>query len=129
MNNIITPEGIQLILEDFSYNNGTFYYSVNTVDNNITDDKLFPAQIYSVIYFYEPKNKKGKSFFLSLLTLEIEEPPPTQNLNFQLKLDPARLKYARYYNKCIIYLAILFPKTKEGNLVWSGTIAKQIELN
>ena len=129
VNNIITPEGILLTLKDFSYNNGTFYFSVNTRDNNITDDKLFPAQIYSVLYFYEPKNKKGKSFLLSLLTLEIEEPPLTQNLEFQLELDSTQLKYAGYYNKCIIYLAILFPQAKNGNLLWSDTIAKEIGLN
>jgi len=127
--NIITPKGIPLKLQDFSFNNGTFYFSVNTPDNNITDDKLFPARIYSVLYFYDPKNKKRKSFEFHLLTQEIEELSSSHNLEFHLSLNSLQSKAAGLYNKCIIYSAILFPKAKDGNLVWSGTIAKQVELN
>jgi hypothetical protein len=129
LNNIITPEGIPLQTEDFSFNNETFSFSFNLIDRNNANDLIFPAQIYSVLYFYEPKNKNRESFLFSLLTQEIEEPQSGENLIIRLNLDATQLKNASLYNKCIIYSALMFSKIDMDNPVWSSTIARQIDLN
>ncbi len=128
INNIITPEGFFITINDFSFSSSIIRLSIDFSRNNIQSTISFPLLIHAVLYVYVPWKENDKPFQLLALSQELTQVEFDNKSIIQLELSPHQKIIAESYNKCISYFAITSSIENSNKPIWSTTTARLIEL-
>ena len=113
INNIIIPPGILPAPLSSSYNDGTISLEI---DRSLS--KYSPFILHTILYLYEPAEKKLDDFSFEYIQKEITDPEMNGIIPVSLKLNGTQKTLYENYNHCILYAALTSSK---GKTKWSST--------
>ena len=115
--NIITPEGLPLILNSASIENDKLSLSF---DCPAGSDVSFPAVLFAYLYF--EKESGANSIFFK----EISEPAPGGSYSLETVIDPRTIKLLTNDSEPILYTALIGGTPSKKKVYWTSTAAVRL---
>ena len=121
--NMITPPGIPLMIEKLILNNDGISFTINLDNSRQNNELTFPFQVYSILYFSEPKTMIDLQNFFEAAGAAASSDENKYIFKVQIKLNNKQLSLFNKYNECIIYIAIISGLSNSNEVNWSSTFS------
>lgn len=126
--NIITPVGVPMLLDDFKIYNKSISFKIILNNNRLKKLLKDSFHLHLVFYLFDPKNSKKKSFSISSQSKIVEQLPLNNTLIIKFNFVEIIQKYFNNYNILIVYVAATNFKCNKKELFWTNTVAKQFNI-